>query len=587
MNLSSVKKLAKQRLRGIMLIFGLLCAYLCFTFLSGYLPTGTNPSSDDAFRKFTLSLFQEETASSTLNLHFTLQTPTDYGILNAPVTFGTYNTDSVTTMASIENCRKSLESFPYHSLSDENKLTYDVLASYLNTAKDGADFLLYEEPLSPLTGIQAQLPVLLAEYQFYDVEDVDTYLNLLETTPQYFASLIDLEREKSEKGLFLSDQIVDTVLEQCQSLLDMGENNYMYSTFEQRISDMEEIPAKQKADYIKKNQQIVQNSFLPAYQSLVSALTELKGTGAELSGVCNLHNGKKYYEYVVSRETGSSRSVPELKKLIQKQIKNDVAAMGQFLEVSTLSKLSFDENRPDKLLAQLESKIAKTFPTPANVNTDVKYVPKTMEPYLSPAFYLIPCIDHSSENTIYINRAHNMEDLNLFTTLAHEGYPGHLYQTTYFAQKEPDPIRSILSFGGYTEGWATYAEMCSYYLTPLSKKEATLAQKNSSLILGLYALADIGIHYDGWSLPDTVQFFSAYGIDDTNTISEIYELIVSDPGNYLKYYIGYVEMLELKKEVMKKTGDDFSQKKFHKAVLDVGPAPFDVVREYVLKSYEK
>ena len=129
--------------------------------------------------------------------------------------------------------------------------------------------------------------------------------------------------------------------------------------------------------------------------------------------------------------------------------------------------------------------------------------------------------------------------------------------------------------------------MCSYYLTPLSKKEATLAQKNSSLILGLYALADIGIHYDGWSLPDTVQFFSAYGIDDTNTISEIYELIVSDPGNYLKYYIGYVEMLELKKEVMKKTGDDFSQKKFHKAVLDVGPAPFDVVREYVLKSYQK
>lgn len=161
-------------------------------------------------------------------------------------------------------------------------------------------------------------------------------------------------------------------------------------------------------------------------------------------------------------------------------------------------------------------------------------------------------------------------------------YPGHLYQTTYFGSTNPDPLRNLLNFGGYTEGWATYSEMMSYYLAPISKEQAALMQHNSSIILGLYALADIGIHYEGWTLLDTVAFFRDYGITDTGTIEEIYNLIIGDPGNYLKYYIGYVEFLELKKEAIKEWGDEFSQKRFHEAILKTGPAPFDILRECVL-----
>lgn len=582
MKLTSIKKLAKQRLRGILLILGLLLAYLSFTIASGYLPTNQHESVNDSFHQFTLSLFQDEAASSTLNLHFTLQNPSDYGILNPPVTFGDYNADTVSAMASIENCITTLNAFPYHALSEENKLTYDILASYLKTAKTGTKYLLYEEPLSPVTGIQAQLPVLLAEYRFSDLEDVDTYLELLSTTPQYFESLIDFEREKSEKGLFLSDAVVDTVLEQCQSLLNMGEKNYMFSTFEERLSSIPKITPEQKKSYIQKNRDIIQTSFLPAYQSLVDCLHELKGTGQGLAGICSLPEGKHYYEYLIKRETGSEKSASELKSMIQNQMKDDMAVFQPFTEASSLPTLSLNTN-PEQILKRLEHKITHAFPTSEAVNTNIKYVPKSMEPYLSPAFYLIPCIDNTAENTIYINQSHTMDGLKLFTTLAHEGYPGHLYQTTYFSARNPDPIRTLLNFGGYTEGWATYAEMCSYYLTPLSKQDAMLAQKNSSLILGLYAFADIGIHYDNWSLTDTVRFFSSYGINDTDTIQEIYELIISDPANYLKYYVGYVEMLELKKEFAAKRGKEFSQKEFHKAVLDVGPAPFDVLKKYMIK----
>lgn len=548
---------------------------------------------NDSFRKFTLSLFQQEVSSTTINLHYTLETPSEYGILDTPVTYGSFSADAVSTMASLENCQAVLQSFPYSSLTKENQLTYDVLNDYLRTSKKGAKYLLYEEPLSPITGIQAQLPVLLAEYQFYDREDVDTYLSLIETTPEYFDSLIDFELEKSEKGLFLSDDVADSVLEQCQSFISMEDDNYLYSTFEERINSLDSLSDKDKKHYIKQNQIVLEDYMFPAYQKLITALSELRGSGLATSGVCNLPDGKNYYKYVVERETGSSRNISELKALIKKQMSDDAAAISKLLstpekqvaEASSFPKLSLSDNSPSTFLEDLENKIPNTFPAAPDVTTNIKYVPKAMEPYLSPAFYLIPCIDNTAENVIYINQSHNMEDLNLYTTLAHEGYPGHLYQTIYYANQNANPLRSLLNYGGYVEGWATYAEMCSYYLTPLDKTHATLAQKNSSFILGLYATADIGIHYDNWNFSDTISYFSKYGIKDEKTITEIYELIVSDPANYLKYYIGYVEFLELKKEAIAKKKNDFSQKEFHKAVLDVGPAPFDIVRKYVLEYF--
>lgn len=208
-----------------------------------------------------------------------------------------------------------------------------------------------------------------------------------------------------------------------------------------------------------------------------------------------------------------------------------------------------------------------------------------MEEYLSPAFYMIPPIDNSGENVIYINPRHISDDLTLFTTLAHEGYPGHLYQTVYYSATKHPPIRDLLSFGGYTEGWATYCEMLSYYYSPLSHDMATLLQHNASVILGLYALADMGIHYDGWTLAETVAFFRTYGITNEKTIEDIFDLIVADPGNYLKYYIGYVEFLELKKLAIKTWGDDFTQNQFHQCILDTGPAPFEILQKQIKNAY--
>lgn len=573
-----------QRKKIPVLAAFLLGFFLLFAVLFCFLP-----SSNKKFEHFTSKLFKQETVSSTLNLHYTLEDPKKFGIPNAPITFGEFSTDSTAYRAALENYLSFLDSIQSDKLSRKNRITYDILNSYFHTALDGANFLLYEEPLGPVTGLQAQLPVLLSEYQFRSQKDVETYLTLLTKLPEYFESLTAFEQSKSEKGLFMSPDTALAVIDECLSFVSMGEENYLFSTFEERIENLKGLSQKEKDSYIKRNTECVKNSVFPAYTSLSNTLESLKNTGVNTQGVCGYPDGKSYYEYVLKRDTGTSRSVEELKLLTQKQMTDDLNSMKTALTVSsTNSKISnassytsLTDTEPLHILDDLKSKTDSSFPKGPSVDVDVKYVPKTMEKYLSPAFYMIPAIDSNNENTIYINKGQTIEGLELYTTLAHEGYPGHLYQTTYFASTNPSPIRSIFSCGGYTEGWATYTEMISYYYAPISKQEATLMQKNKSFTLGLYALADIGIHYEGWDFNKTNAFFGSFGIADPTTVKEIYNLIVSDPGNYLKYYIGYLEFLEMKKDFISSKQETFTNLDFHKQILDIGPAPFDILRKYM------
>lgn len=575
--------------KKIFLILPCCLLVILISFLSGnaFWSSLHAESSDRQFRTFTRSLFQTEVSANTISLHYTLRSPSDYGIADIPATYGSLSSDPVAAKASVRNVLSSLQEFDPDTLSSENALTFKILDTYLKNASTGTDYLLYQEPLGPVSGIHTQLPVLLSEYSFYDTQDVETYLALLKETPSYFDSVIRFEQKKAASGLFMPDYQADSVLDTCQSFIDMGKENYLVSTFNERITSLDLLPENKKDSFQKENMKLVTEEIYPAYQNLITAIKSLKGKGMNEQGLSHFPYGKKYYEYLVRQTTGCNESISRLRLMTRAQILEDLSAMQKILfpaDAALTQASVLEQTSPDSMLDDLRSKITDTFPEIPDVDFQVKYVPESMQDYLSPAFYMIPAIDNLTENVIYINNGQTTSGLNLYTTLAHEGYPGHLYQTVYFSASEPDPIRSILDFGGYVEGWATYAEMMSYYLAPLPKTEASLLQKNSSVILGLYALADMGIHYDGWSVTDTVRFFSDYGINDPNAVQSVYKLIIGSPANYLKYYIGYLKFYELKKEMADAMGNQFSQKEFHRAVLDVGPAPFEIVYDEVEKN---
>lgn len=539
------------------------------------------------------TLFKDDVSSSTLSMHYSLTHPENYGIDEYKVTLGEISQEVFNqSMSSSENMKAVLGEFKYDSLAKEDQLTIDILNSYADTGLSFFNYYLYDEILKPNTGFQSELPVLLAEYRFNDKQDIMDYLTLLSDIGRYFDEIIQFEMQKSKAGLFMSDFAVDDILKQCSDFCANTEEHYLITTFEKKIDSMEQLTESEREKYKNKNKSLIHNNVLSAYQGLSEALTSLKETGKNNGGLCYLPKGKTYYTNLVHKLTGSSHTVEELEAMTKEQREADLAEISALItENPSLSAeaASFvvDTSDPAACLNQLISAIQTDFPAPVSTDFTINYVDECLQDSMAPAFYLTAPIDDLSHNCIYINPAGGSEGIQLFTTLAHEGFPGHLYQTVMSYDAGLSPIRSLLYYPGYVEGWATYVEMISYSYSGMPENAATLLSRNQSAILSLYATVDMGIHYDGWSLADTLKFFRDYGITDINTVQHIYEYIIEEPAHYLKYYIGYLEFLELKDYAKSIYGEDYSNLKFHQAVLEMGPAPFDLLRKYLDKFYEK
>lgn len=545
-------------------------------------------TEDDHFQKFTREMFLSEITGNTLNLHYTLANPSAYGIKDYPISLGTVSRDAhLASVAITENYLNKLSNFVRENLSPENQLTYDILLDYLKTSQKGASFYLYDEPLSPTLGIQAQLPILLAEYTFRTKQDIEDYLALLTQVPAYFESIVVFEKEKAQSGLFMSDSCAKDILRQCNSFVKSGQENYLKQIFDDQIDSFTNLTADEKISYKQQNAEILSAYVLPAYENLMSQLAKLLGSGKNDKGLCYLPEGKEYYEYLVHSTTGDSSGIISIESRIKEEIIRTSEGIQSLLQpdsgLTSTSLEGFALPEPEETLEQLQQITAKDFPTPPSVECSVKYVHDSLEDYLSPAFYMIPPIDDIENNVIYINQGSDYNALELYTTLAHEGYPGHLYQTVTFESKNQEPLRSILNFGGYVEGWATYVEMYAYNTWEEDPLLASLYQQNRSLMLGISSLLDIGIHYHGYNRTEVANFLSNFGITE-ETSNSLYNNILESPANYLKYYVGYLNFQDLQTHLRDTLGDQFSLKEYHARVLNIGPCSFSILKQYLTDS---
>ena len=568
------------------LLLALLPALTCGLLLLSPLRKTSASSEDKAFTDFTRELFCSQITSNTLTLHYTLSNPAALGIEDAPVTLGLYSPEGeALSSAVLENTREALHSFSRNKLSASNQLTYDILSYQLEQELHMSSFRYYEEIFSPTLGIQAQLPILLAEYTFRCEQDIEDYLDLLEQLDSYYASLLNYQQEKAAAGLFMSDETADTVIAQCREFISDPSSHFLLSTFEERLAQADFLTEEAKSDYLNSNRALVFGHVFPAYELLIDGLSKLKGSGTNDYGLGYYDQGCDYYEAWVSCTTGTGRTMPEIIQLMEEQMTTDLQTITSIVaehpELLKTTSYTIDSQEPLYILETLEERMQADFPSASSASCQVKYVDPSLEEYLSPAFYLTPPLDRMEEHVIYINPSGNYDSLSLFTTLAHEGYPGHLYQTLYENSCNPDPVRNLFYFGGYVEGWATYAEHCSYAYTNLDSDLAALLSANSFLSLGLHARADVGIHYEGWTPEGLADFLADYGITNQNTIHTMYQAILQDPGNYLKYYLGAAEILQLKKQAEAALEDAFVLKDFHEFLLSAGAAPFPVLEAWL------
>lgn len=551
-------------------------------------------SEDSQFRSFTREVFQKEISGSMLTLHYSLADPEKKNIARPAPTLGTVSYDNTASIHQCQEYLKKLLSFSYSDLSRENRLTSDMLLLYFHTSEASLQNGFPEEILSPSLGIQAQLPVLLAEYAFYKEQDISDYLNILVSIEPYFESILQYEQERAHQGYFMSDTTLDRILEQCREFVKDPENNYMLDVFSQKLKEYGKFTDSEQNELMNRHKEILLNKVIPAYEKLIIGLNALRGSGKNPMGLVYYKKGQKHYEYLLQTETGCYDSVKKIQQRLYEQLADDTARIQMMLkeQPSLLQKMNaetdLDTFQPTKALQILQKKSEKDFPAlPETVSPDIRYVHKSMEAYSSPAFYLTPPLDTGSPNVIYINPSSQTSNLELFTTLSHEGFPGHLYQTVYFGNCDPDDIRYLITSSGYVEGWATYVESYGYqyaadYLDdPAASDLTALAWMNRSINLCIYSLMDIGIHYHGWTPDAAASFLKNFGITDTSVVQEIYQYIVETPGNYLKYYLGYLNFLDLRQKWQDTLGEHFDLKKFHQKILETGPVSFPVLQKYM------
>lgn len=581
----------KKRVFSCLLIVSLLCIAVSACNAPNALPSSPAIQQEQrSFDEYTNDLFIKELQENTINLHYTLSDPKKFGIDSHKISLGTLSKeDAKSSTASLENITAALSRFDYESLTARQKLTYDILKDSCEKNLSAASRYYYEEPLRPTTGIHSELPILLAEYAFYNSCDVTDYLALLTCVEEYFKQMILFEQEKAKEGLFMSDQAADAVIEACRTFIQKPKENFLIDTFHTKIDALTDISEEKKKLYKKQNRSLVKNIVIPAYKNLINALTQLKGSGSNDAGLCHFPHGKDHYEYLVRSNTGSSKSIKELQEMTERRRNLDMAALHELLAADP-SLLESDNpdlafHTPEEMLDHLLMAMQTEFYPAADGSYEVNYVHESMEETLAPAFYLTAPIDDISHNVIYLNKRSQYSGVQLFTTLAHEGYPGHLYQTTGSYQAGLPPVLALLNYPGYVEGWATYVEMLSYQYAGLSDALAEMLMRNQSALLSLYASIDMGIHYDGWKLADTIVFLKQYGITDRTVIQNMYELIVEEPSHYLKYYIGYLEFLELKDYAKELFADDYSDRDFHQAIIRIGPAPFSILKKYLKTFY--
>lgn len=572
--------LKKHRMLSVGIFLAVVLSIIYAAILS---PAGKSTGS---FSEFCTTLFREEMKSNTMNLHFTLKDPKAAGIDSYEITLGSLSGDSPHNQArQLKKLSEELKKYSHRSLKGKDRLTCRLLSDYISRQQNLAAYPYYDEPLTPSGGVTSQLPVLLAEYTFRNTRDIKDYLGLLSQMDTYFLGILDYEQKKADAGLFMSDEACLKVIEGCEVFTEHPDDNFLIDTFSNRLNAMDGLTDTQKNAYLKQHSKVLSDHVIPAYSQMIKGLTLLLGRGHNNWGLCNFPEGKAYYEAVVSADTGCDDSVEDLFSQIAKARREDLTFCQNLLEKNP--KLASQSPKPDAalkeenaMISRLQKEILTDFPAPPQTDVEICHVDPALSEYLAPAFYITAPIDDISHNRIYINDAKNDTDIYYFTTLAHEGYPGHLYQTICTSSYGAPEVLSLLNYPGYTEGWATYTEMQAFYYAGLDPDLASLLQHNQAATLSLYATADIGIHYFGWEKEKNAAFWSEYGVDDTATVKRITDLILEEPGNYLKYYVGYLKFRQMREQLALEN-KSFSVSAFHEAILRTGPSPFSVLEETV------
>ncbi|MDR1755316.1 MAG: DUF885 domain-containing protein [Eubacterium sp.] len=537
--------------------------------------------------------FMDTISNDPIYLNNILTDPEKYGVQRETPTFG-----NVRNSKTYQNIRKSqleyskfIKKFNYEDLRPDQQVVYDTLIRSIEIDKTlyaKNEYAYYQSMVKP-GGIHVSLPITLAEFNFYTDKDIEVYMALLEDFSRYFTDIIVFERARAKKGFGMSKTNIEKITKECEDFLKETDDNILIKVFDDKINAFKGLSKEKRSQYKQKNRLLVEEEIFPAYTKLANSIRGLRQNAPEITSLAAFPDGKAYAAARLRDITGSDKTPKEIDKLFRDKINEINAAIDDILKNNLTVSFKYyyglfdiKKETQKKYLENLEKSIENDFPKLGSVNYEVKQVQKNLQESSSPAFFIVPPIDSFNDNIIYTNPIYNITNLETFTTLAHEGFPGHLYQTVYFRKSSPKPIRFLLEPLGYSEGWAEYAKIQSLNYTGLEEIDIEFLKLIEEYNLLVDGVLDNGVNALGWDLDETIKHCKEiFGTNsrNKNEIQSIYQSLCARPLSSLPYSLGYMEMLSLHDEAEKALGENFKPIEFHRFILDFGPAPFEIIRE--------
>ena len=546
-------------------------------------------SAEKAFRALDLDVFRWYATMDGYSFHMFIDNPANYQIDPATVnmTLGEFTEeDNARITAEAKGYLEQLNAIDREQIKPESQFSYDVLQQMLTELAADDDFEYLYEPLTEYSGVHSNLPLSFALFELKNVQDVEDYLKLLADMPRYMGQILAYEQKRAEMGIFMTEPALNAILEDCKAIIDAKDTTFLYVTFNEGVDSIKELTPEQVAAYKSKNASLLKNEYVQSFQTLYDGLTKLKKSCRTYEQAAAFNATKKdYFEYTMQEAGCNSLSVEETLEMLKAEMNYllyEVIQISSENPKLTDKEIKITSGDTKKDLDYLKKLISPILPELPEHNLALTDVPPELKNQFAPAAYVIPAMDDWKDNIIFLNDP--SRDTTLLLTLAHEGYPGHMYQ--YIYQRSMDNLGLMQragNFGGYAEGWAQFAEFLTVEKQQQYDKDYVRFNFDYNQIVNsiLPAIVSIQVNYYGYTKEAVENKITEMGLDGKYIASIYYNMVVDQPFYYFDYAIGYCQLAQLYRDTKNELGDKFELPVFLKTYLDLGPGSFDLIKEKI------
>lgn len=551
-----------------------------------------NDDQSEEFLRFIEDYMIEELSSDYISLHTSFDNPENYGIDSSQIKVTLGERLTIETMEAsrdeLNNVKEELNKYNRNKLSGDAKKIYDEFKLSLEQklALSKEEYMYLDTVFEADTGIHIDMITLFSEWVLKDEDDVKELILLVDDVYGYIDSLLDYTTQQAKLGYMMVD--IDSVREYCDGVVEKGKNNSVLLTMKDNI---DKLNLENNQYYKEQLEQSFLNSFIPAYKNISDTLYGLKNCKNNLNGFYYLDNGKEYYSYLLKSKVGSDKSVSQIKKMLEKRANLSLLSMQKIYTenenvLNQVEELKTKFKSYYEIMEYLKSCYDEDFPSVGHLSYDINNIDPNVASQGISAYFVLPAIDSKKNMQIKVNthnNTRNIEDINTYTTIAHEGIPGHMYMYSYIYENCNHLYYKLNSHLAFTEGYATYVEFYSMkYLKDLNKDALDLLYYNNLYSSCIIALSDIGIHYEGWDFKEFCRYLESCGMTtDKDILERQYKQLQSNPASFIPYYVGVVEILNLKDEAQDKLKEKFNDKEFHEVLIQDGSRTFNVIENNI------